>query len=81
MQDQTVNPTETPSESLAEGKFTEREKKLAEIAAWAKSINDREHERLLRYLVSALSSDQIHHRPKSTVSTSAFLAKRFGEIL
>lgn len=41
------------------GALTVRERKLAEVAARAAAVNDREHERELGYYVSASMSDQI----------------------
>lgn len=40
---------------------TERERQIAEIVAYSESVNNRERERRIRYLLSALSTEQLPH--------------------
>ncbi|MDT0116628.1 hypothetical protein Q9R20_06450 [Microbacterium sp. PRF11] len=43
-------------------RMSERERKVAEIAEHSARINNRERERRVRYLISALSPEHVPHR-------------------
>ena len=40
---------------------SERERQIAEIVAYSERVNNRERERRIRYLLSALSTEQLPH--------------------
>jgi hypothetical protein len=40
---------------------SERERQIAEIVAYSERVNNRERERRMRYLLSALSTEQLPH--------------------
>lgn len=40
---------------------SERERQIAEIVAYSARINNRERERRIKYLLSALSTEQLPH--------------------
>ena len=58
--DEGAQMTDVANRESTPSKRTERERKLAEIAARSAAVLGREHEIRMNYLVNASRSDQIH---------------------